>query len=183
MQTAHDATCVAWGQDHYRTFDRKIYTFQGKCEYVLVKDCNSGTFHMHVINDKSCTSGSGPCKRELDIYMGSTLVKLRREPSGPVVYWMSTPMEIPGSRDGVVFEKLGSYILVRSTALGFKVRWDGQQSIFVSVSQAFKAQTCGLCGRYDDDPSNDFETEVGQVVQSVSSFANSWKKSTLGSGL
>lgn len=115
--------------------------------------------------------------------MGSTKVSLRREQNGPVVYWMSNPIQIPVAKDGVVFEKLGSYIMVRSTSLGFKIRWDGRQSIFVSVSKYFKGQTCGLCGRYDEDPSNDFETEAGQVVQSVASFATSWKKSVLGSGM
>nr|KAG5697312.1 hypothetical protein BaRGS_004978 [Batillaria attramentaria] len=45
-----------------------------------------------------------------------------------------------------------------------------------------KGNTCGLCGRYDDNPDNDLEDSSGHVVSSVSAFANSWKRSVLGSG-
>lgn len=57
-----DAMCVAWGQDHYRTFDGTVYAFQGQCEYVLAKDCTGDSFHVNVINDHSCTQAA-PCHR------------------------------------------------------------------------------------------------------------------------
>jgi len=49
--------CVAWGQDHYRTFDNKIYHYKGTCSYVLVKDAVANSFHIHVVNDKNCQPG------------------------------------------------------------------------------------------------------------------------------
>ncbi len=86
---------------------------------------------------------------------------------------------MPSSRNGVVFEKIGSYIRV-SSSLGFKVKWDGKESIFVQVADDLKGKTCGLCGRYDGDATNDFETDAGKVVTSAASFGNSWKKTPLG---
>ena len=65
--------CVAWGQEHYRTFDNKVYTFTGACESVLARDCGHNTFTVNVINDRNCQPGAA-CKRELDIYLGSSKV-------------------------------------------------------------------------------------------------------------
>ena len=36
--------CAAFGQMHYRTFDGKLFKFQGgKCEYILMSDCRHDT--------------------------------------------------------------------------------------------------------------------------------------------
>ncbi|XP_067648949.1 mucin-5AC-like [Haliotis asinina] len=172
-----DATCVTWGQDHYRTFDNRMYTFQGKCHYLLAKDCAFNTFDIHVINDGNCSVGK-QCKREIDIYMGSTKISLRQGVPQPLVTWNDQPVKVPGAHDGVVYELVGSYITVR-TGLGFKVKWDGKESIFVQVADDLKGKTCGLCGRYDGDPNNDFETDTGKVVTSAASFATTWKKELL----
>ena len=67
--------CVAWGQEHYRTFDNNVYTFTGQCTYVLARDCAHNTFTVNVINDRNCRPG-GDCKRELDLYLGSSKVWL-----------------------------------------------------------------------------------------------------------
>jgi len=134
-----------------------------------------------VINDKSCTPGT-TCKRGLDIYLGTTKVELRRESNVPVVHYGSDVLTLPTSRDGTVFEKLGAYIMIRSN-LGFMVRWDGRESIFVAVTTDHKGNTCGLCGRFDGDKTNDFETDSGKVVSSASSFASTWKRAPLGSSL
>lgn len=123
--------CTVWGQEHYRTFDNNVYTFVGSCEYVLVRDCAFNTFSVNVINDRHC-DGSAPCKRELDLYLGSSKVSLRQSAGGPQVTWDGTPMAIPGSRSGTVIEKIGNYLTVQSTS-GFMIKWDGKESIFFRV--------------------------------------------------
>jgi len=42
------ARCVTWGQEHYRTFDNKIYHYKGACQYVLLKDAAANSFHIHI---------------------------------------------------------------------------------------------------------------------------------------
>ena len=39
--------CSSTGDPHYRTFDGKVYSFMGKCQYVLTRDCLFNSFMDH----------------------------------------------------------------------------------------------------------------------------------------
>lgn len=178
---SYAATCIAWGQDHYRTFDRNIYSYQGQCEYILAKDCQANTYHIHVLNDRVCTAGT-PCKRELDVYIGQTKISFRKQAGKSVVTWGGTPLTLPTTKEGNVFETIGSYTILKSSSLGFMVRWDGKESIMLAVTSDQQGNTCGLCGTFNGDKTDDFKTDSGAVVSSAASFAASWKRSALGEG-
>lgn len=125
--------CSAWGQDHYRTFDNNVYTFQGSCEYLLVSDCPTNSFRVYVINDRQC-GGTAPCKRELDLYLGQTTkVSLRQTASGPQVLWNGVAVTVPGSRGGLIYEQVGAYLTIQSTT-GYLIKWDGKESIYFRVT-------------------------------------------------
>ncbi|MEL6804593.1 MAG: VWD domain-containing protein, partial [Bacteroidota bacterium] len=49
--------CMTWGQHHYRTFDGKVYRFQGACSYTLVED-KQHFFTVNLHNSKDCTAAS-----------------------------------------------------------------------------------------------------------------------------
>lgn len=52
--SADTSTCVASGDPHYTTFDKRKYNFMGNCSYVMSKPCNTTTlpyFEVHADNE------------------------------------------------------------------------------------------------------------------------------------
>uniref|UniRef100_A0A3Q1F2W2 VWFD domain-containing protein n=1 Tax=Acanthochromis polyacanthus TaxID=80966 RepID=A0A3Q1F2W2_9TELE len=69
------ATCIAFGDPHYRTFDGRMLHFQGTCTYVLAKDCEGGDFSIHATNDDRGRKGVSWTK-EVTVFVGDITVQL-----------------------------------------------------------------------------------------------------------
>ncbi|CAG5117516.1 unnamed protein product, partial [Candidula unifasciata] len=171
-----EAVCAAWGTNHYRTFDNKVYNFEGHCRYTMVSAPNS--FEIMLVNDPACTSGSA-CNRWVEIFQGDDIISLHTGTNGPEVTWNGQILAVPGFKEGTVFEQLGSYLTFKSS-LGYSIKWDGKQSIFVQVPAELKGKILGLCGKYNGNPADDFTNQQTQLLTSPQDFGVSWKRSLLG---
>ncbi|XP_019623670.1 PREDICTED: uncharacterized protein LOC109469577 [Branchiostoma belcheri] len=171
--SAQAGMCTTWGQHHFRTFDGRIFNFKGTCSYVLAKDCFDLTFSIHVHNDRQCRPAT-KCQRSVTVFLGQETLVMRNDAEGPSVYHGEDKVKIPTNMFGTVIEKVAGFVMLRS-GLGFKIEWDGEEAIFVWVSEPLFDKTCGLCGRWNRDPSDDFTDIHGNVAYSLAQFANSWK--------
>ena len=61
------------------------------------------------------------------------------------------------------------------TNFSLEVHWDGDNTVDVLIDETFKNRTCGLCGNFNDDLSDDFKNPNGTLV-SILNLAN-YKKS------
>uniref|UniRef100_A0A3B3H332 BMP binding endothelial regulator n=1 Tax=Oryzias latipes TaxID=8090 RepID=A0A3B3H332_ORYLA len=86
------ATCITFGDPHYRTFDGRMFHFQGTCTYVLAKDCEAGDFSIHVTNDDRGRKGVSWTK-EVTVFLGDTV-------NGDVVTLPFLMEIVPGSYKG-----------------------------------------------------------------------------------
>lgn len=65
--------------------------------------------------------------------------------------------------------------MVISTDFGLEVSYDTNFYARISVPYAYRNATCGLCGNFNDEPEDDFQTREGETVSSDVVFANSWR--------
>ncbi|NWX00894.1 SSPO protein, partial [Caloenas nicobarica] len=65
--------------------------------------------------------------------------------------------------------------VVVASGLGVRVTSDGHQAVTVMVDAELWGSTRGLCGPYNDDPTDDFLQPAGDVAAFAASFGNSWK--------
>jgi len=169
------ATCYASGDPHYRTFDLRTFDFQGTCEYVMAQPCNSSEFLITATNSAhnpyvSCAESVKVIvpHENLEIMLGRRgTVTVNERPQSTTTD--STIMQ----SDGVTVTRVGGHSRVFLSS-GIEVFFDGSTRVTVSVSSAWIGQLCGLCGNYNGDPSDDFQSPEGILLASPNSFGLSW---------
>ena len=171
-------TCQAYGDPHYHTFDARYFNFQGACEYVLTQSCNTEEFAVIVTNSAhnqyvSCTDTVRVVvpNENLNILLGRggggtvTINDILQPNNGDEVILRSGEVEVV---------RVGGHPHVILSAIGVRVSWDGLFHAEVTVSTSWRGRLCGLCGNYNDDATDDFQTPDGSIESSPNVFGLSW---------
>ncbi|EFX67110.1 hypothetical protein DAPPUDRAFT_64092 [Daphnia pulex] len=166
-----DAVCTVFGDPHYRTFDGRVFNFQGACKYLLTSDCRNDTFSVRVTNDARSSRSFSWTKtvtltiEDLKVTLGQNMkVKVNHK-----------RVSLPFVSLGVLSVVQEGYSVVVRTNLGVKLLWDGESFLEVTVPPAFKRRLCGLCGNFNGRRRDDLRMRSGQLAQTVEQFGASWK--------
>ncbi|XP_034443111.1 kielin/chordin-like protein isoform X2 [Hippoglossus hippoglossus] len=165
------ATCIAFGDPHYRTFDGRMLHFQGACTYVLAQDCEDGDFSVHVTNDDRGRKGVSWTK-EVTVFIGDVAVQLLQD---WVVKVNDEVVTLPFLREPYIYVERQTNTILLNTNIGLKVLWSGRSHLEVSVPGSYKGHTCGLCGNFNNYYQDDLRMPSGQLSLSESGFGNSWR--------
>lgn len=163
---------MAFGDPHYKTFDGKIYSFQGVGKYQLVSDCVTHTFSIRVANAFQNRRSSTQTKR-VALKVGDIRVNLGQQMKVKVD---GTLIQLPYKREGRLrIDKSDEYISVVLHS-GVKILWSGKSFLEITVPAHFKNRLCGLCGNYNGNVQDDFKLRKGGVVKDteILAFGNSW---------
>ncbi|KAH1187441.1 hypothetical protein KIL84_020190 [Mauremys mutica] len=165
------ATCLAFGDPHYRTFDGRLLHFQGTCTYVLAQDCRGGDFSIHVTNDDRGRPGVAWTK-EVTVQVGDAVVQLLQD-------WLvrvdGQVVTLPFLKEPHLYVERQTNTVLLNTNIGVKVLWSGRSQLEVSVPGTYKGHTCGLCGDFNGHPQDDARLRSGQLARAEAAFGNSWR--------
>ncbi|XP_063970830.1 kielin/chordin-like protein [Lytechinus pictus] len=167
------ATCIAFGDPHYRTFDGKLIHFQGACRYIMTMDCENQDFIVEVTNDDR-NMGAVSWTQEVTVIVDGNEVNLGQ--SG-IVQVNNEVVTLPYLMQPFIYIEKRATTFYVNTNSGVSVLWDGSSYVEVSVPGTYARKTCGLCGNFNGYPQDDLRTRSGQLANSVAVFGNSWKVS------
>ncbi|CAH1788161.1 unnamed protein product [Owenia fusiformis] len=166
-----DAVCAVFGDPHYRTFDGKIYNFQGQCSYILTQDCHGQDFYIRVRNDGRKTS-SFAWTHTIHVFIDGTKISLLQ---GLGVKVNGSRVKLPYYKDNEFQVDRDTSSVVLRTVLGVSVIWDGDSYVEVSVPRKYKNKLCGLCGNYNGSPQDDLTGRDGMRYTSSAAFGATWR--------
>ncbi|XP_078453023.1 mucin-2-like [Lampetra planeri] len=167
--------CSLEGGSNFITFDHKSFIFNGNCYYylsmsadwvieVLLRPCSS--FPVERACLKSVTLKSQSISYEFksngDILSSKMIVPLPHE-SGKITIYKTSSMFLQ------VFTSFG---------LKMQVQISPSMQVYITLPEAFRGQTKGLCGNFNGVATDDFMSSQGLVEGTAVVFANSWKASS-----
>ncbi|XP_056425838.1 mucin-19 [Hyla sarda] len=162
-------TCSIFGDGHVQTFDGMWYTFDGLCQYTLVKDIsNDGAFQISAQSIPCCEDGL-TCSRKILINSNGTSITLQDEKVRS-----DHSQSDRSSTDAYSVAKIGSYLLVTIQS-GITLIWDKYTSIKVALPPEWSNKVAGICGNNNGDIKDDFTARNGMKMTRAIDMGNSWK--------
>ncbi|KAF5291992.1 hypothetical protein FQA39_LY14109 [Lamprigera yunnana] len=165
------AECSAWGDSHYKTFDGKTYDFQGQCDYILAR----GTLHNKYSFDISlqnvpCSSLGASCSKSVTIRAGippnQEIITLTKD----------EPMPDYAFLKHMILKQKGHFVIVEIPEIKLSVLWDKGTRVYVKLGNLWKNKVQGLCGNFNNDQLDDFQTPSGGLPEvSPLIFGDSWR--------
>ncbi|XP_070473753.1 kielin/chordin-like protein isoform X1 [Equus przewalskii] len=165
------ASCMAFGDPHYRTFDGRLLHFQGSCSYVLAKDCRGGDFSVHVTNDDRGRGGVA-WTQEVTVLLEDVAVRLLQ---GGAVMVDGRRVALPFLKEPLLYAELRGRTVILHGWPGLQVLWDGQSQVEVRVPGSYRGQICGLCGNFNGFAQDDLQGPGGLLLSTEAAFGNSWQ--------
>ncbi|XP_035659266.1 uncharacterized protein LOC118404302 [Branchiostoma floridae] len=174
-ETLDGATCEAWGDPHYTTFDGRVHHFQGSCDYVLAEHCGNTTdFRVEVTNEPCGSSSRVSCTRTVYMDVKGYRISILQGKEVLVDGVRYTP---PFNLNDTVWGSYSGMFVLLKTDTSVKVFYDGSHYAKVFVPGTYRNQMCGLCGDFDGYQGNDFMTSYGWVTGDLNTFGESWATS------
>ncbi|XP_040183660.1 mucin-5B-like, partial [Rana temporaria] len=163
--------CKVYGDGNYETFDEKRYRFSGECEYVIAQDCcgedkENSTFKV-ISENTQCSDTGLTCAKTIIVILEG--YELLLSDGGVEVINVGDGEETP------YYIKNNSLNLIIKAKNGIILVWDKKTGLSIKVPEQFQHKVCGLCGNYDGNSNNDFNTRGQCTVEDILEFGNSWK--------
>ncbi|XP_073206418.1 mucin-6 [Lepidochelys kempii] len=171
------STCTLYGEGHVTTFDGQRFVFDGNCEYILATDgCGMNSSHSTfkiVTENVICGKSGVTCSRSIKIHLGNMTLILAE---GTYLVYGDNPLtqfHVKKNALHLMFDIIipGKYNMT--------LIWNKHMNIFIKIFREAQDHLCGLCGNYNGNMRDDFETRSKYVAANELEFVNSWKENPM----
>lgn len=179
-----EGVCTVFGDPHYKTFDGRVFNFQGSCKYLLAQDCagagravppgkkNNSTFSVRITNDAR-DSLAFSWTRTITVRVAGVKVSLMQRMRVKID---GKKVTLPYLKFGALSVMKDGYRVILRTNEGIKLLWDGVSFLEMTVPAKFRDRMCGLCGNFNGDPADDFFGRTGHIMfKDGQHFGDAWR--------
>ncbi|XP_077987533.1 von Willebrand factor D and EGF domain-containing protein-like [Glandiceps talaboti] len=161
------ASCIAWGDPHYTTFNKRVYDWYGTGDYVMVKpregvNNHNFTVHARLRKCNSASSWNPSCNCAIAVREGNevAIVDLCGGPQKPPLIKVYRDPQNCNTAFQVTISQDGSELRI-NTPSGQRVRATLYTSyytnVYIDVNGGMSDKIEGLCGLFNDSPLDDFD--------------------------
>ncbi|XP_059194717.1 IgGFc-binding protein-like isoform X2 [Centropristis striata] len=154
----------------YTTFDGQAFEFHGSCNYTLVQTCLNKLDVEPVL-----IAAQGSHSKGRQIYLTVNKMYFKTSTAFPGKIQVNGVYEnLPFSLNNVSVHQKNGWITIK-TSQSVELKSDLQNHILVKIPNIYRQTTCGLCGNYNDSPSDDLQLPNGTMFSDPEVVGPSWK--------
>ncbi|KAM8927861.1 IgGFc-binding protein-like [Pelodytes ibericus] len=174
----YTSTCWQWGGSHYTTYDGYNYDFEGTCSYILSRylgeDSSLAYFSVEEKKDNRGSMSLSFLKLvNISVY-GYNISAIKGEIGNILVNDEATNLPVSLS-NGKISVRLGGSSVILNTDFGLQVIYDYNEQVLVKIPSSYYGSTSGLCGNFNQDPTDELSSFKQENADAVVEWAKSWK--------
>ncbi|KAM9852278.1 IgGFc-binding protein-like isoform 2-T2 [Aulostomus maculatus] len=165
-------TCSAYGDPHFYTFDGHKFDFQGNCVYRLTSLCEDTEglehFEVNLVNNNRGNKAVSYAKEVTVKVYGNTYTFSWDHPGKVLADQLENSLPFSSNQSLVQVYRRNRMAVLETHFL--KVSYDFASAVRVELSTSYHNATCGLCGNFNNDPSDDLMLPSGKLASSTIEF-------------
>ncbi|XP_036620997.1 otogelin [Trichosurus vulpecula] len=161
------ATCTAYGDRHYRTFDGLPFDFLGTCKVHLVKSTSNFSFSV-IMENVNCYNTGIICRKFISINVGNSLLIFDDETGTP------SPVSFLDENQEIHMWRVGFFTVVHFPHEHITLLWDQRTTVHVQMGPQWQGMLAGLCGNFDLKTVNEMRTPENLELTNPQEFGSSW---------
>ncbi|GCC20590.1 hypothetical protein chiPu_0019153 [Chiloscyllium punctatum] len=170
------AVCTVSRNNGLQTFDGASFDFRDEYAYTLLKICGSNSYnlsHFEIkLGRKKMVNGSWI--KSLTINFPDHEIKIGDSENIIKVNAFAISLPFIHSSGKLKIYRNGNDTMVELDN-SFQILYSSEDRVNLTLSTAYYNHTCGLCGYFNGNPTDDFRKANGKVTENAAEFVDNWK--------